>query len=294
MMNEQDIHSKSLYKSLDGEKNIKDRYEELLKKWPVAYKSHHISTQFGTTFIIESGSPSQPPLVLLHGASSNSLSWMGDITTYCQYHQVFAIDIIGEPGFSDQTRPSLVGPGYSDWLAECLSYLNLSRVTIVGLSQGGWIALKFAVAFPEKVDKLVLLTPAGIVPTKASFIFKAILYSLLGKKGAEKLNQYVFGKQTIDPTALEFMNLVMTHFKSRMEKEYIFSDEELTRLSMPILLLGGVEDVIRSVPAIAERFKKFVSNLQLILIPDMGHVVVGVSNQIVKFTQQVSYKTPEK
>jgi pimeloyl-ACP methyl ester carboxylesterase len=285
-MKSQNTYSVSLYKSLQGEKIVKETYEEILKKWPVACKTHHISTQFGTTFVIESGNTTQEPLILLHGASSNSLSWMGDVTVFSQYYHVFTIDIIGEPGFSAETRPSLEGSGYSDWLAEVLTFLNLSKVSIIGLSQGGWIALKFAVAFPERVDKLILLSPAGIVPTKASFIFKAILYSLFGKKGAEKLNQYVFGNQIIDPTALEFMNLVMTHFKSRMDKEYIFSDKELSKLSMPILLIGGAEDIIRSVPAIAERLKKVITNLQVMLIPEKGHVLTGLAYKIVEFTPQ--------
>lgn len=283
-MNSSSNHVLSLYKSTQGEKTVKDRYESLLKKWPLSYKTHYIPTHFGSTFVIECGNSSQPPLILLHGASSNSLTWMGDITTFCQYNQVYAIDVIGEPGHSAQTRPSFQGPGYSDWLSEVLTALNLSRVSIAGISQGGWIALKYAIAYPEKVEKLVLLTPAGIVPTKSSFIFKAIFYSLLGKNGATKLNHFVFGKQKIDPTALEFMNLVMTHFKSRIEKEYIFSDQELSRLTMPILLLGGTEDVIRSVPAIAERFKKVRTNLQEVIVPGMGHVALGVAGQIVTFT----------
>jgi pimeloyl-ACP methyl ester carboxylesterase len=71
-----------------------------------------------------------------------------------------------------------------------------------------------------------------------------------------------------------------------MDKEYIFSDKELSKLSMPILLIGGAEDIIRSVPAIAERLKKVITNLQVMLIPEKGHVLTGLAYKIVEFTPQ--------
>jgi pimeloyl-ACP methyl ester carboxylesterase len=50
------------------------------------------------------GQPDAPPLVLLHGAGFNSISWMGDVATWAQRFRVFAVDIIGHPGLSAPTR----------------------------------------------------------------------------------------------------------------------------------------------------------------------------------------------
>jgi pimeloyl-ACP methyl ester carboxylesterase len=50
------------------------------------------------------GQPDAPPLVLLHGAGFNSVSWMGDVATWAQRFRVFAVDIIGHPGLSAPTR----------------------------------------------------------------------------------------------------------------------------------------------------------------------------------------------
>lgn len=97
------------------------------------------------------------------------------------------------------------------------------------------------------------------------------------------MNWIVFGKQPIHPEAVKFIDVIMTHFKARIEKEYIFSDEELSRLTMPVLLIGGTEDAIRSAAKIASRMVKLVPNFQKAIIPGMGHVLVGQTGRIIPF-----------
>src|SRR5262249_54775568 len=58
------------------------------------------------------------PLVLLHGAASNSLMWIADVDQLARQHRVFAVDVIGEPGLSAAARPPWKGPAYSDWLSD--------------------------------------------------------------------------------------------------------------------------------------------------------------------------------
>lgn len=153
----------------------------------------------------------------------------------------------------------------------------------MGISQGGWIALKYATVQPERVAKLVLLSPAGIVPTRTTFIFRAIIYTLLGHWGAQRLNRYVFGKQTISPTVLKFMNAIMLHVKARIDSEYLFKDEELDSLTMPTLLVGGTEDAIRPVEKIEARLKQHLHHLETSLIPNQGHVLINLSDRVIPF-----------
>jgi pimeloyl-ACP methyl ester carboxylesterase len=75
----------------------------------------------------------------------------------------------------------------------------------------------------------------------------------------------------------------MNHHISRIDKEYIFSDDELKRLDMPVLLLGGTEDAIRSMEAVIARMKRLVPKLEAVLIPHMGHVLVNMSELILPF-----------
>jgi pimeloyl-ACP methyl ester carboxylesterase len=273
----------SIYKSPAGEKELMALYDAALARWPVAHETFRLPTRHGETFLIASGERSAPPLILLHGAASNAVSWAGDVAAYSTHFRVCAVDIPGDPGKSAQNRLPWDGPGYAEWLEDVLDGLGARQAALLGLSQGGWTALKFATYRPDRVDKLVLLTPGGIVPTKRSFILSAIVLSLFGQWGAERLNRKVFGNQPMPPEVARFMNAIMTHHKPRIDREYIFSDEELKHLDMPVLLLGGTEDAIRPMAAVAARMEKLVPQLEVALIPNMGHVLVNMSERVLPF-----------
>lgn len=260
-------------------------YDAALARWPVAHETFSLATRHGETFLIASGERLAPPLILLHGAASNAVSWAGDVAAYSSHFRVYAVDIPGDPGKSAQNRLPWAGPGYAEWLEDVLGGLNARKAALLGLSQGGWTALKFATYRPERVDRLVLLTPGGVVPTKSSFILSAIVLSMFGRWGAERLNRKVFGKQPMHPEVARFMNVIMTHHIARIDKEYIFSDAELKRLDMPVLLLGGTEDVIRPMPAVVARMEKLVPKLEATLIPNMGHVLINTSARVLPFLE---------
>ena len=275
--------TKSIYRSPAGEMKVMALYEAVLARWPVEHETFKLPTRQGDTFIIASGEKSAPPLVLLHGAASNAVSWVGDVAAYCQHFHVNAVDLPGEPGKSSQNRPSWDGPGYAEWLEDVLDGMKIQKATLLGISQGGWTALKFVTCQPQRVDKLVLLCPAGVMPTKPTFLINAIILSMLGRWGAEKINRMVYGKQAIHPEAVKFMDAIMTNFKTRIEKEYLFSDGELKRLDMPVFLLGGTEDAIFPMERIVGRMKKLIPNLKASLIPGMGHALVNMSERIIPF-----------
>jgi pimeloyl-ACP methyl ester carboxylesterase len=272
-----------LYKSFAGEAEVMAWYDKVLSHWPVPHDDSRLDTRFGETFIIASGSRELPPLILLHGACSNAVSWIGEVVTYSRYFRTYSVDIPGDPGRSASNRLSWNSSAYAEWLADVFDGLNIRQSSLLGLSQGGWNALLFAALYPERVRKLVLLSPAGVTSDRASFLARAILYSLLGKRGASALNHYILESNTIDPAAIAYMNVIMTHFKPRIEPLKIFSDSDLERLTMPVLLLGGAHDKIRDVSQISARMKKVLPHLTTHIFPDKGHVLVNTAQEIIPF-----------
>ncbi len=277
------MNTESIYKSPAGKGEIMALYEAVFARWPVAYETFDLPTRHGSTFIIASGEKSAPPLVLLHGSASNAVSWIGDIVDYSQRFRVYAIDLPGEPGKSAQNRPAWDGPGFAEWLEDVLDGLQIQKAALVGISQGGWTALRFTTIFPERVVKLVLLTPGGVIPTRLSFILKAVLLSMVGRWGVDRLNRIILGKQPIHPEAVKFMSAIYTHFKTRIGKEYLFSDDEMKRLYMPTLVIGGAEDAITPIDSVISRMQKLIPQLKAVLLPDMGHALVNLSGQIIPF-----------
>jgi pimeloyl-ACP methyl ester carboxylesterase len=278
------MSAQSIYKSPAGERAIMALYEKVLADyWPGPKETLNIPTQHGHTFVIASGEESAPPLVLLHGASSNSAIWAADVAAYNARHRVYAIDLLGEPGKSAPNRPAWDSPAYAEWLADVFAALKLEKATILGVSQGGWTALKFATYKPERIEKLVLLCPGGIVPDRISFFIRAMPLLLLGRWGARRVNRIIFGNQPVPAEADEYMTLMLTHFKPRTGVLPIFSDEELRRLTMPVLLLGGARDAIRDSEKIVARMQQLVPQLTATIIPQAGHVLLNTTDHIIPF-----------
>ena len=278
----------SIYKSPAGEQAVMALYDALLTRWPVPYETLNVPTRHGSTFIIASGEEAAPPLVLLHGAGTNSAMWAGDVTEYSRQYRVLALDLLGEPGRSAQYRPRWDGPAYAEWVEDVLHALRIEAVTIIGLSQGAWTALKFAVYKPERVKALVLISPGGVIRDKLSFVVRALPLLLLGHWGIRRLNRLVLGGQSIPADVEDAMTVLMTHYKARVGALPIFSDTELRRLTMPVQLLMGARDVLRDAEKITTRMQRLVPQLTATTIPEAGHAMVNAKTYVLPFLATTS------
>ena len=274
-----------IFKSEQGRQAIVDTYDSILTQWPLPYEGLTLSTPYGSTFAIACGPESAPPLILLHGSSSNSAMWIGDVNVYCRSHRVYAVDVLGEPGKSEAVRLSLEGPDFAEWMKAIYAELHLEQAALLGISLGAWIALKFATTYPSRVEKLVLLCPSGIDPQKASFMLRAIPCMLLGRWGRDRILRLVNGNQEVPIEAVEYSRLIADSFNPIMETMPIFSDEDLCRLTMPVLLIAGGQDVLLDSRKTVERMQALLPGANLRFLPDAGHVLINLAGQIEPFLQ---------
>jgi len=271
------------FKSEEGKQAIMEFYKNILSRWPVPHKSYFIKTGFGNTHVIDSGTQHKEVVLLLHGSCSNSATWMGDVKLYSQSFRTIAIDILGEPGLSEDNRLSLSGNETAEWLLEIADKLKVKKVGLIGMSLGGWYALKFAVTFPDRIKKLSLIAPGGLAPQRIGFIWKSLFYMLLGKKGIEKINRLVYHKTSVDREVHEFGSLVNKHFYPIRESLPIFNDEEIRRLQFPIQYFGGTRDSLLNSGKSAERLEHLLDQIQVNLLEDVGHVIIDQGDKISKF-----------
>jgi pimeloyl-ACP methyl ester carboxylesterase len=278
----------TVFKSPAGEKAIMDLYNGLMDRWPVPYESRIVSTRHGDTHMIVSGDPAAPPLILLHGASSNATMWIGDVPQYSACFRVYAVDMIGEAGKSAPTRPDKAG--YVEWLDDVLTALQLDRVTLVGISQGGGVAVHFAAAHPERVTQIALIAPAGVTTDKLSFIFKMIPNMLLGEWGMQRSMRQLYADQPIPDGVVDVMHTIMHNYKPNFGQPFKpLTDDDLRRLTMPVFLIGGDKDVIRDNRKIAARLRSGVPQVQVTIVPGGGHALNDTIGPILAFLT----KTPQ-
>src|SRR6478752_7354573 len=106
---------------------------------------------------------------------ATSIMWSPNMADFSERYRVYAIDTMGQPGKSVPVEPIRNADDYVRWLTETLDALHLDRISLVGMSFGGWLALAYAVAAPTRVQHLVLLSPGGLLPMVTRFSVQGML-----------------------------------------------------------------------------------------------------------------------
>jgi 2-hydroxy-6-oxonona-2,4-dienedioate hydrolase len=114
------------------------------------------------TRYIASGEPDAPVLVLLHGTGGHAEAYVRNLKAHGEHFRTYAIDLLGH-GWTDKPDVSMDIAQYVRHLAHVLDGLRVERAHISGESLGGWVAARFAIEHPERIDKLVLNTTGGSV-----------------------------------------------------------------------------------------------------------------------------------
>lgn len=276
-----------IYKTDEGRQLVLTRYRAALDNWPVPRRETTIATRQGSTFVLACGREEGPPVVLLHGSATNSASWIGDIASWSKHFRVFAIDMIGEPGFSAPSRPSLGSEDYAGWLDDVFDALRLENAAVIGLSLGGWLAMDYAIRRPDRVTKLVLISPGGIGRNRNILIW-AVPLLLLGRWGRRKMQERIGGKAFLDPSFIAspigvMSDTIFTHFIPRTEMLPIPTDAQLHALPMPVMAVMGGKDVFIDASEARTRLERNVKHLTMRFVPDGLHFLPGQTERVEDF-----------
>lgn len=259
----------SVYQSAEKKETFRAAYNSFLSAMPFAKRT--IDTPYGETFLLEAGDPTKPAVVLLHGSCSNSAFWFNDIMALMNDYHVFAADIPGEAGNSSEYRLSLDEQDYADWMASVLDALNLPRASIAGNSLGGWMALKFATTYPDRVEKLMLFASGGLADSSSKYLTQAQEAKETGDElqFSEDLAQ---GAQ-IPKEILDFLNLILASYAPISVPLPVFSGGMLSHLTMPVLYVAGLQDDLLDTQAGAAVVRAHIPHAEIVLLPDMGHMI---------------------
>jgi 4,5:9,10-diseco-3-hydroxy-5,9,17-trioxoandrosta-1(10),2-diene-4-oate hydrolase len=106
-----------------------------------------------------------PALVLLHGSGPGVSGWSNFRGNFPVFAGQFRTVVMDMPGFGRSERPEL-DRAYprvaADGLARLLDGIGIEKANLLGNSMGGYVALEFALAYPERVERMVLMGPGGL------------------------------------------------------------------------------------------------------------------------------------
>jgi pimeloyl-ACP methyl ester carboxylesterase len=104
---------------------------------------------------------SGPVLLLIHGIGDNSTTWEAVQDKLAQRFTVIAPDLLGH-GQSDKPRADYSVAAYANGMRDLLGVLDIERVTVIGHSLGGGVAMQFCYQFPQLVERLILVSAGGV------------------------------------------------------------------------------------------------------------------------------------
>ncbi|MFG2876824.1 alpha/beta fold hydrolase [Streptomyces sp. NPDC048337] len=253
-------------------------YDRAMAFWPEPREERDVPTRFGTTRVHTYGAGDRTPVVLLHGQSATPAEWAPHVAVLAREgRRVLAVDRVGEPGYSTQSRRIGDADDTAAWLEETLAGLGLGRVHLIGHSYGGGVALQHAVREPERaVSVTVYEPPRALAPLKPGFLLSSVAAFA---SGSEKVQRRWFadliGDTGASPEEAEAGMLLSLEairgFRIRLPRPQRMSDEELRSLAAPTLvLLGGADRIVDSRRAEA-RARRLIPDVRTEVVPGAGH-----------------------
>lgn len=238
-------------------------------------------TVFGAKIrYLEAGEKNKDVLILLHGLGSSAESWQMNIIPLSEKFHVIAPDQIG---FGKSDKPFLkyrVGT-YVDFLDKFMSELKIEKAHLVGNSLGGWIAALMAVKYPERVEKLVLVDAAGILPEKFN---ENDVYQLNNSTRDEirQNMQRIFVKPVFRNNELlvdQFLTQRVTvndgytisSLIESIKRKEDFLNNQLGLIKKRTLIIWGREDGLLPISD-AYKFNNAIAGSRLIIFENCGHL----------------------
>jgi pimeloyl-ACP methyl ester carboxylesterase len=188
-------------------------------------------------------------VLLVHGLGGSVESWTYNIDEFAKNFHVFAPDLIGF-GHSDKPKIRYAMKTFTNFLSKFMDVIGLKSASVVGSSMGGQIAAEFAITHPSKVEKLVLISPAGIPPKEF--------------KGTKELKQYVklFEARNLD--AVREALLPVDSTRTAITEEYVKNVYRYTMMEGSKHAFMSSLKESSAAPRLANRLKSIKANTLVI------------------------------
>ncbi|CAA9516718.1 MAG: hypothetical protein AVDCRST_MAG45-2249 [uncultured Solirubrobacterales bacterium] len=233
------------------------------------------------------------PVVLVHGLGGRWSNWLENIAVLARERRVVALDL---PGFGDSAMPAeeISVSGYARVVDGLCEHLGLGPVVVVGNSMGGFVAAELAVASPQRVERLVLVDAAGMVPTARHRHRSVAVLELTGFLGARlaasyrsvaarpRLRRLALGMVAHRPERLSpdlVLEGLLTSFTPAYRQAlhatlgYLSWEwaERLGAVRAPTLVLWGDRDAIIPVGH-ADEYARRIAGARSLVLADTGHI----------------------
>lgn len=220
----------------------------------------------------ESGSPSRPPLVLIHNLGGSSLDWPAEIRRLAG-GDVFALDLPGH-GKSEGAGLQSIS-AYAESVAAFLNTLALKGALVVGHGMGGAIALELAVRHRPLLAGLCVLNSGASLPIPADILENAA-HASSRPIAVRELVARMTGPQTEAVLLQSLTERLLEIRPSLLHADLLACDSfdihrQIKRIRLPVLVIGGTHDRFAP-PAYSQALARSLPKAALQMIDGAGHL----------------------
>jgi len=220
-----------------------------------------------------------PVLLFIHAFPLDHTMWRAQIDFFSERYRVIAPDILGFGG--SQPPRSWTMPDMGQELADLIDRLQVEKCALIGLSIGGYIALPFTLAYPDRVERLVLAHTRARADLEAERVNRNAMIDGLRKDGIATLPDKMlrrllgadapaevrdFVRASIERASAEASVHAVTAMRDRADQT-----DNLARLRCPTLVIAGSGDAILKVED-CEAMAKAIPAAEFAVIPRTGHL----------------------
>ncbi len=278
---------RSLYRSEEDRALVQEWILGSARAGHPATVSTFIDTSFGPTHVLASAaSKAGEQIVFLHGWGCNGGFWLlsGGIAGLVQSSgRVWIPDIPGHPGLSSTVVPGFDRWGYVRWLEELLDGLGASRVTLVGASLGGLLAIQAAAALPTRIRAVVLLAPAGLtrvrITARSAWAAAQHRFGITAAGTRRFVATCLVGADAELPDrtrnlVVSFLRTSARGFVNRSGIPPLLPDNVLQAVATPVRLIVGLDDVVFPADRVVARARRRIPGLVGVLrMQGLGHAL---------------------
>lgn len=281
-----------LFKSPDGQALYYGAYDAVFSSFHLKPEEIKVDTRFGLTHVNTFGPKEAPPLVLLHGMGTSSTMWAPNIKDLCKYFRVYAPDTIDDLGKSLCKTRLRKRTDYISWLNDLFNGLNLGKTHLAGVSYGGWLAFLFASSRTHTLNKIIGIAPAATFKniSPAFFIrtipillipvkrirdhFRIRFFSwLAGVSNLKSLEHHPLWRQQICGVTNARLRPILP--------PRVLSDDELTSIDIPTLLMIGAREVIYDPQKVLYRAENTMLQINTELVADGTHMMSWNDSEVI-------------
>lgn len=264
-----------VWKSEEGRRRLEDWYTRFAGRIARPADAREVPTRHGLSHVLVAGDASAPTIVCLHAMRTGAAHLLSEFGPLLDRFRLVAPDLPGQSVRGLQVRLPLNDRSQADWLGDVLDALGLERPHLLGVSWGGFVARQFATLHPERVQSLSLLVPAGIVSGSiwrgmAQMAWPMIRYRMSPTDdNARRLLAPLLS--TPDEHWVRFMAGSLQDMVMDMRIPPLAGDDDLRRLTMPTLVLGGDADISFPGGPMAVRVRRLVPHADVEVIAGCKH-----------------------